>query len=100
MLAARRLTAPAVLPFSLALAYSAYLAAATSAAAMPTPPPEEATYANQSPPAVTTVVNHTGSPVWTYVVVALAAAVLTLAATWVVTHLLHPHARTASASAP
>jgi hypothetical protein len=100
MLTARRLTSPAVLTLSLALAYSTYLAAATTAAAMPTPPPDEATYANQSPPAVTTVVNHTGSPVWTYVVVALAAAVLTLATTWAVSRLLHPRAHTASASAP
>lgn len=102
MLSGSRITTPAVLTLSLALGYSTYLAmaAATTAEAMPTPPPEEATYANQSPPAVTTVVNHTGSPVWTYVVVALAAAVLTLATTWAVTRLLHPRAHTASVSAP
>jgi hypothetical protein len=64
---------------------------------MPYPPPEP--YSNQSPPPVTTVVNHTGSPVWTYVVVALAAAVLALAVAWTVARLRQTHAGTAPASA-
>ncbi|HEY3089790.1 MAG TPA: hypothetical protein VGJ59_17205 [Jatrophihabitantaceae bacterium] len=100
MVPARWFTASAVVSLSLALACSTYLATATTAGAMPTPQPDDASYANQSPPAVTTVVNHTGSPVWTYIVVGLAAAVFTLAATWMVTRLRHPRAHTASASAP
>jgi hypothetical protein len=94
MLTARRLTAPALLTFIFALAC---LAIATNAGAMPAPPPE--TYANQSPPPVTPVVNHTGSPVWTYIVVALAAAVLTLALAWTITRLRHSHTGAAPASA-
>jgi hypothetical protein len=91
---ARRLTAPALLILTAALAY---LATAAEAGAMPAPPPES--YSNQSPPPVTTVVNHTGSPVWTYVVVAIAAAVLTLALAWTIARLRHSHVRTASPSA-
>jgi len=53
-------------------------------------PPSDS-YSNQSPPPVTTVVNHTGSPVWTYIVVALAAAVLTLALAWTIARLRHSH---------
>lgn len=98
MLTARRLSALAVLSLSLALACSTYLAAANTAAAMPTPPPDEATYANQSPPPVTTVVNHSGSPVWTYVVVAVAAVVLTLATIWAVSRLRHGHGASAPAT--
>jgi hypothetical protein len=94
MLTARRLTAPALLTLTLTLAY---LATATKAGAMPAPPPES--YSNQSPPPVTTVVNHTGSPVWTYVVVALAAAVLTLAIAWTIARLRHSHTGAAHPSA-
>jgi hypothetical protein len=108
MLTARRFAAPALLVLTLALTY---LATAATARAMPAPPPE--TYANQPPasgglsgenggpgaPPVTTVVNHTGSAVWTYVVVAIAAAVLTLALAWTLARLRHAHNTTAHAPA-
>ena len=92
MLTARRLTAPALLTLILAVAY---LATATKSGAMPAPPPE--TYANQSPPPVTTVVNHTGSAMWTYAVVAIVAAVVTLALAWTFARLRHSRIGTAPA---
>ena len=94
MLTARRLTAYALLTLTLTLAF---LVTAIKAGAMPAPPPE--TYSNQSPPPVTTVVNHSGAPMWTYGVVALAAAVLTLALTWTVARLRHSRIGAAPASA-
>jgi hypothetical protein len=85
---ARRLTAPALVAVCLALAYCA---TATTAGAMPAPPPDGG-YVGPTPPPASVVVNHTGSPVWTYVVVALAAAILTLALAWTVTQLRRAHA--------
>jgi hypothetical protein len=95
MLTARRLTAPALLTVTLALAY---LATATAASAMPAPPPDGG-YVGQPPLPPTTVVTHTGSPMWTYVVVALAAAVLTLALAWLVARLRHARAGAVSTQA-
>jgi hypothetical protein len=99
MLSTRRLTAPALLMLTLALASLANLATASSASAMPKPPPDDATYANQAPGPATTVVNHTGSPVWTYVVVGLAAALLALTLAWVATWVRNAHHGSASPSA-
>jgi hypothetical protein len=58
-----------------------YLTAAVSAAGMPAPPDNSAYTPSQ------TVVVHHGSPAWTFVVVALAAAALTLAVTLLVSKL-------------
>ena len=93
----RRVTATALTTVTVALAYLTYLATASAAGAMPKPPPE--TYANQPtlPPVTTTVVSHPGSPVWTYVVVALAAAVLTLTVIWMIAR-HHVHAAHISTS--
>lgn len=60
-----------------------YLTAAASAAGMPAPP-DDSTYS----PTQTVVVQH-GSPMWTFVVVGLAAAALTLAVTLLVGKLRH-----------
>jgi hypothetical protein len=95
MFTARRLTTTALLALTLALTYLAFLA--TTAGAMPTPPPLEDTPL-PSPPPATTVVNHTGSPVWTYLVVALGAAVLTLALAWAVTRFRHTHVASVQAA--
>jgi hypothetical protein len=91
---ARRLTAPALVILTLALAY---LATATTAGARPAPPADGGGYV--PPPTPPVIVNHTGSAVWTYLVVALAAAVLTLALAWMVERLRHAHSHAAHASA-
>jgi hypothetical protein len=100
MLTARRLTAPALLVLTLALTY---LATAATAGAMPAPPPDGGglygEHGGPGAPPVTTVVNHTGSPVWTYVVVAVVAAVLTLALAWTLARLRHAHTTTTADAA-
>jgi hypothetical protein len=96
----RRVTATALTTVTLAVAYLTYLATAGSAGAMPKPPPE--TYVNQPtlpPVTTTTVVSHPGSPVWTYVVVALAAAALTLAVIWMAAR-RHMHAAAHISTSP
>jgi hypothetical protein len=95
MLTARRLTAPALLALSLVLAY---LAGSAAAGARPAPPADGGYVGPTLPSPPTVVVTHTGSPVWTYVVVALAAAVLTLALAWAVTRFRHPQAHAATAA--
>jgi len=94
MLTTRRLTAPALLTLTLALAYLATAATASARQA----PPADGGYVGQPTTHPTTVVTHTGSPMWTYLVVALAAAVLTLALAWTVTRLRHAHPVSASAA--
>jgi hypothetical protein len=97
MNATRRLIATALTMISLAIAY---LTIAGTAGAMPEPPPERGTVVNQSPPATTTtVVNHTGSAIWTYIVVAIATALITLALAWTVAQLRRAHSRAGSAHA-
>lgn len=91
---ARRHSTTALLAPTLGLTY---LATAATAGAMPPPPLlPDTPNPNQSPPPVTTVITHTGSPVWTYLVVALAAAALSLAAAWAVTRFRDAHAGAAS----
>jgi hypothetical protein len=100
MLTARRLASSALAALVLALACAVYVATATTAGAMPTPPPlEDTPNPGLTAPPVTTVVNRTGSAVWTYLVVALAAVVVTLAGAWMVTRLRHAHAHGGSAHA-
>lgn len=85
----KRLIIPAMLAVTSLIAL---LASALSAAAMP-PPPEPVPVSGPS-----TVVLHQGTPLWVYVVVALAAAVVTLACVWGVTW-LRIHSRHAPAIA-
>jgi hypothetical protein len=89
MLTARRLTAPVLLTLTVALAY---LATAGPAAAQHLPPDVGGT---APPPPV----SDSGAPLWTYVVVAVAAALLTLVLAWAVTRLRQAHAGAASPSA-
>jgi hypothetical protein len=72
-----------------------YLAAtAASALAMPKPQPDDS-YTGAPP--VHTVVNTTGTPIWVFVLVALVAAGLTLAANLLVTRWPRPHTNIATA---
>jgi ABC-type branched-subunit amino acid transport system permease subunit len=92
----RRLTATVLTSLTLALTY---LVPATTAHAMPAPADGGGGYVDQTPPPTTTVVTHPGSPLWTYAVVALAAAVLTLAVAWLVSRRRHPNHHTVPAEA-
>ena len=77
-------------------AIAAFAGSVTAAFASQAPPADGGGYVAQAPPTV--VVTHNGSPVWTYLVVAVAAAVLTLALAWAVTRFRHAHAISAQAA--
>lgn len=92
----RRLTAPALLLCALLLAS---IASAAAAVAMPAPEPRVgAEYPSQPPAQSATVIMHSGSPLWTYIVVGLAAVLVTLAVAWAVTWTRRTHHREASMS--
>jgi hypothetical protein len=83
---ARRLSAAALTVLAVA---AGYLAAASTAGARPIPIPDR--YTGAAPgPAPTVVDTHTGLPWWVFGIVAVAAAVLTLAATVTVARLRPP----------
>ena len=85
----RRLTAAVLTATTLV---ASYLATSVTAEARPIPLPQRFGRPT-SPPAQLTVVTHTSSPWWVFVIVAVAASALTLAASMAAARFRHTHPR-------